>query len=681
MWHVVCGMSYLTLLCSIFSLLIPLSHSEYLYSGRWIQWAWTNGDSSIKYMFADDEHTVNSFSSDATSITFHNSGNMDYTVTITKNESCFPSSDAFNIDFVLECDGTPGSGNGGWAGIYYKNSTTDWSHLSTDFWVQIETETGTPEPTPYQTPAPQTVFLSSNTWTEWAYTNGNETGVEYNFRYGVNQLYSFNTNATQIIFKQQPDSYHYELDADHMCWPHQNFNIDDLLLCISINQSVPPGTGMTGWAGIYYKAGVSGTNTDWSHQEAQFAVYITLVTHHPTQWPTREPTTEWPTTWPTPEPTAFPTPEPTEWPTPEPTEWPTHEPTAFPTPEPTEWPTSEPTEWPTPEPSTAPTNDPSANPTSDPTLEPTFDPTFDPTLVPSRSPVECPYNSFRYNSDNTTNKCLKCDANDKGYECKCGSYLNVEYGYWLSLYAINDNHSIISLQCPMGQCCLNPQGCDYFNSSDSQLLCAKNRNVSSITCSRCNDGYYELFGSFACGHCKQTNYVMITVLFISALVFALFLLFIMSRPRPNALRMNTKGTEIDWRKLLFYDHKNLLIVLIFKICMYYYQGLNQILSSKNITTSSQFQRTLLMLFSFDLSLFDPLFWSVQTDGTCFIAGIDSGIYKMIFSYTWYAFVALNVLIIVLLSRVRCICKCIPCACVPYIKAGCINTILMTAGPL
>eukprot|EP01083_Nonionella_stella_P152070 486962_1 len=142
--------------------------------------------------------------------------------------------------------------------------------------------------------------------------------------------------------------------------------------------------------------------------------------------------------------------------------------------------------------------------------------------------------------------------------------------------------------------------------------------------------------------------------------------------QPNAVRTNMKQKEVEWRKLLLYDQKNLLIVLIAKICMYYYQGLSQILSAKNITTSSQFEKTLLALFDFDLSLFS----SANGTGICFIAGIDSGIYKLLMSYTWYAFVALNVLIIALLSRARCLCRRIP-----YIKIGCVNIILMTAGPL
>eukprot|EP01083_Nonionella_stella_P274242 930767_1 len=256
----------------------------------------------------------------------------------------------------------------------------------------------------------------------------------------------------------------------------------------------------------------------------------------------------------------------------------------------------------------------------------TFAPSIDPTPSPTRSPVECPYNEFRYD---ITKECFKCGADDhNGYECKGGALFNVEYGYWVSsyvepelsispLHSITVNHSIISLQCPLGQCCVDLEGCDYFN---SHLLCADNRNTSSVTCSRCNDGYDEMAGSFVCGECKYTDYALVSLLFILASIFTLFLLFIMSRP--NALRQNIKQKEIEWHKLLFYDQKNFLIVLISKIGMYYYQGLSQILSAQNITPTSEFQKTLVTFFDFDISLFS----SGNETGICFIGGIDSGIY-------------------------------------------------------
>eukprot|EP01083_Nonionella_stella_P207916 754883_1 len=348
---------------------------------------------------------------------------------------------------------------------------------------------------------------------------------------------------------------------------------------------------------------------------------------------------------------------------------------------------------------TSPTNAPNGNPTSTPTSHPsrsptnapTNNPTSAPTSGPTRSPLDCPYNTFWHDM---INECFECSADHIGYECKGGDRdsFTVEYGYWVSahhkdelsivasLHNITNNHSIISLQCPMGQCCLNDAGCDYFHNTSlsgsissgiSPDLCAKNRNTSSVACSRCNDGYDELFGSFVCGNeCKDTDYWLLSLLFILALIFTVFLLFVISQPNVLPTNITRKQKEIHWRKLLLRDQTNLLFILISKICMYYYQGLNQILSAKNISVSSPFEKTLLNLFDFDLSLFS------SANGICFIAGIDSGLYKVLVSYTWYGFVAVNVLMIALLSRARCLCRRIP-----YIKIGCINFILMTAGPL
>eukprot|EP01083_Nonionella_stella_P012447 35317_1 len=83
---------------------------------------------------------------------------------------------------------------------------------------------------------------------------------------------------------------------------------------------------------------------------------------------------------------------------------------------------------PTPLP-TIPTTDPTTNPTSDPTIHPTANPTPDPTLKPTRSPtagptagptrslIECPYNTFQYD---TNAQCFVCYSDDVGYECKGG---------------------------------------------------------------------------------------------------------------------------------------------------------------------------------------------------------------------------------------------------------------------
>eukprot|EP01083_Nonionella_stella_P046683 124981_1 len=336
-------------------------------------------------------------------------------------------------------------------------------------------------------------------------------------------------------------------------------------------------------------------------------------------------------------------------------------------------------------PTLAPT--PSSAPSNAPSMSPSAPPTASPTRGPTRSPIECPYNTFRYN---TLSECFKCDAEDNGYECKGDVTVNVAYGHWVSahvpnahnsklspLLSINDSYQIVSLPCPVGRCCANHTGCNYFNGYyyGLQSLCAANRNASSVTCSRCNDGYHELLGSSACGECNQTDYGLLSLLFIIALLFTLFLLFILARPTRLLLNITDTNKEINWRKLIVYDRKSLVIVLIFKIYLYYYQGLSQILSIKNITPTSQFERTVLTLFNFDLSV---LSISPQ-NGICFIAGIQSGIYELLISYIWYVFVAVNVVIIGCVWRCLCIQRNISCT--PYLKTGSLHIILMTAGSL
>eukprot|EP01083_Nonionella_stella_P049915 132939_1 len=322
-----------------------------------------------------------------------------------------------------------------------------------------------------------------------------------------------------------------------------------------------------------------------------------------------------------------------------------------------------------------------SGPTCSPTNEPTRSPTSAPSTSPTQGPLhlECPYNTLKYFG---ASKCFICNANDNGYECQGGTVLVVEYGHWISVhkkdestlssvYLIDDSHendTIISLRCPSGQCCDNHKGCNYFESR----VCAKNRNISSVTCSRCNDGYEELLATSVCGKCKDTDYLLVVLLFILAFAFTSFLLFYMSRPSTFLLDLNSQKNEINWRKLSLHDHTSLLSVLVIKNCMYYYQGLSQILFTQNITPSSEFQTSLLTLFNFDISLFSA---NGSGKGICFIGAIHSGIYKLLISYTWYVFVAFNVLIIAFITRARCF------NIKPYIRIGCINIILMTAGPL
>eukprot|EP01083_Nonionella_stella_P239434 837981_1 len=305
-----------------------------------------------------------------------------------------------------------------------------------------------------------------------------------------------------------------------------------------------------------------------------FTLFPTAApTQPPTIAPTQPPTVS-PTDLPTQPPTISPTGIPTEAPTIAPTSLPTisslaptYSPSVSPTFSPSLTPSFAPSESPIASPSSAPSRAPSLAPSYFPTFTPTNAPIVSPTQSPSReptpSPLPCPYNSFKPMSG----ECFTCNSNNHGYECQGGSIVNVEYGYWVSA----NNDSVISLQCPAGQCCAKHSGCEYNTSRAhvSQTICANHRNISSLTCSRCNDSYFELLGTSACGQCNHTNYTYIILVFIAALMFTVFLLFCLSRPTQVFSDIATANDEIHWRRLIWYDQRTLVTVLVFKIYLYY----------------------------------------------------------------------------------------------------------------
>eukprot|EP01083_Nonionella_stella_P289238 984334_1 len=412
----------------------------------------------------------------------------------------------------------------------------------------------------------------------------------------------------------------------------------------------------------------------------------------PTAAPTQAPSAA-PSQPPTRSPSAAPTQPPTISPTNSPSQ-PTQSPSASPTIIPTQAPTITPTYSPTIS-SLAPSESPTLSPTSAPIAAPTKSPTRDPTP----SPIACPYNTFQPISG----ECFTCTAGDDGYLCEGGSSVNVAYGYWVFAYIenqnsakftalplINNSYEIIGLRCPAGQCCANHTGCKYMDTEQSptsnvfqmnEMLCAKHRNISSLTCSRCNDDYYQLLGTSACGKCNDTDYIYVVLVFIMALIFTVFLLFCLARPTEILSNIMSDNDEIHWRKLIWYDQRTLVTVLVFKIYLYYYQGLSQLLSTKNITPTSQFAETLLTLFNFDVSILSVS--NELNEGICFIVGIESGIHELVLSYTWYICISIHVIIIAfvyfvytkLFSRANAL------SFKPYIKAGCIYIMLMIVGPL
>eukprot|EP01083_Nonionella_stella_P170952 582893_1 len=420
-------------------------------------------------------------------------------------------------------------------------------------------------------------------------------------------------------------------------------------------------------------------------------------TIHPTSDPTIEPTydpTYDPTIDPTRHPTIDPTMDPTIAPTLEPTYEPTTDPTKGPTTDPTNDPTSVPTIEPTRNPTIDPTIDPTKDPTSDPTLQPTLNPTLTPSLNPTPAPIDCPYNTFSFGESAA---CFYCDTDNIGYECKGQNILIIQFGFWVSAKANNstkmdefislvderfdaEHFSLVSFRCPHGQCCSDNDGCSYYDANKiSTSLCAAGRNVSCITCSECNHGLYRLVGTPACGHCEHTNYPLLVVPISLAFIFAIFMIFIFSRP----IDVLSEAKEIDWRRILKKDQSDIINILVFKITLYYYQSLSQILSTKNITPRTQIERTLFAAANFEI-------FSVSSglSGFCFIGQIESGLHQLLISQLFYPFLITDLLIISIISRFYNITLHSFCCCFkslksykPYIKTGVINILMMSAAPL
>eukprot|EP01084_Bolivina_argentea_P095281 171315_1 len=149
------------------------------------------------------------------------------------------------------------------------------------------------------------------------------------------------------------------------------------------------------------------------------------------------------------------------------------------------------------------------------------------------------------------------------YECKGKNEMIVEFNFWVStkvnktwllltdeiLTSLNNEYKIVSLRCPAGQCCNNPNGCNYYESWKAMTLCANGRNLSSITCSSCDANLYELLGSSECGRCIKSNYFYICILFVLSLLFTIGMVFIFSKPTTLFQEMQT-NKEMNWRRLL-----------------------------------------------------------------------------------------------------------------------------------
>eukprot|EP01084_Bolivina_argentea_P205162 350546_1 len=158
--------------------------------------------------------------------------------------------------------------------------------------------------------------------------------------------------------------------------------------------------------------------------------------------------------------------------------------------------------------------------------------------------LSCLSNEFKLTSD--MQPCHKCKGKLNGINCKGGKDVIVSNNYWLAAYSKNKNElysfinilqndSMFSAFCPPGYCCTKANGCNYFNeytNSIATALCAIGRNLSTPLCGDCNQGLHELFGSTNCGFCNDTNYLLLSMIFVFIITpFVIYISYFESAPK------------------------------------------------------------------------------------------------------------------------------------------------------
>eukprot|EP01084_Bolivina_argentea_P124583 220759_1 len=239
----------------------------------------------------------------------------------------------------------------------------------------------------------------------------------------------------------------------------------------------------------------------------------------------------------------------------------------------------------------------------------------------------------KYNlQTNNTNQCLPCDSDsNKGIECFDGSIF-VEYNYWIGIN-VNDQ-SLISSLCPHGYCCQNETKCEYKSSLQMQQSCSLNRDPTSFLCSKCIDGYSQVFQSAICKPCDGINVFPIIITLLFGVFVAIFILISQSNITKVILMSNkdSVSTNINrckqrmksFGKLLTNWNKSHFVttmkLILFQGVLYYEQSLSQIIIHSNISTSNM--SWWISLFNISI-LHNGANTNDENDGYCFYHGMTS----------------------------------------------------------
>eukprot|EP01084_Bolivina_argentea_P210310 358009_1 len=247
---------------------------------------------------------------------------------------------------------------------------------------------------------------------------------------------------------------------------------------------------------------------------------------------------------------------------------------------------------------------------------------------------QCPPTTYNL-IPNNTEECKSCDENiNNGIYCESG-LVYIESNHWIG---INEN-SLSSSLCPYSYCCQNNDYCKFTNIDGISIqyknneLCALNRNPNSYLCSKCNQGYSQVFRSAICKKCddKLFYYLPLVIYFGFGLLYTMLLLLpqmdivklkhsnkpLLSDSKDNKFKKCVcccKKSILGFNKSYFME---MIKVLLFKGILYYQQSLSQILINSNIEPTA---------LSWWISLFNLSIFQINSsndDGFCFYDGMTA----------------------------------------------------------
>ena len=240
--------------------------------------------------------------------------------------------------------------------------------------------------------------------------------------------------------------------------------------------------------------------------------------------------------------------------------------------------------------------------------------------------------------------CINCE-NNEGIECNGGVELKIDNNYWLN-HNLTTNKLITAI-CPPNICCLKAYGCSYVNDTDK--LCAKNRDINSLLCSQCMDGYSELYGSNECGVCTENNFYILSIPYAYTLLLAVYFVFVKSYRIPT----EQKIIEImkDPKKIVLNDNFRSLPTMIFTIVTYYNQLFSDLLLYGNMSNNT---------VSAYMALFSLSFNANNSNGFCLFANMDAH-YELLTELIFPVMLLINIAIVLpIFSMIFRIFRCKKC---------------------